>query len=266
MPDSAPLAPPDRADTPAEKLSVRHVSFRYGETLAVDDVSFPVYANRVTALIGPSGCGKSTLLRMFDKLYALYPHQHATGHILLDGADVLQPKDHLGLLRAKVGMVFQTPMPFPMSIYENVAFGLRFRGPISRNAMDESVAKALGRAALWDEVKDHLQQSGLALSGGQQQRLCIARAIAVEPDVILLDEPCSALDPGSTAKIENTINELKALFTIVIVTHSMQQAARISDFTAFMYLGRLVEFGATDQIFTAPQQTQTQNFVSGRFG
>jgi phosphate transport system ATP-binding protein len=251
---------------PAVKLSVRHVSFRYGKILAVDDVSFPVYANQVTALIGPSGCGKSTLLRMFNKLYALYPDQHAEGQILLDGVDFLQQKGDIARLRANMGMVFQTPMPFPMSIYDNVAYGLRFGDRISRKVMDDLVAKALLRAALWDEVKDNLGQSGLALSGGQQQRLCIARAIAVEPDVILLDEPCSALDPGSTAKIEQTIDELKADCTIIIVTHSMQQAARVSDYTAVMYLGRMIEFGATEQIFGNPKVEQTENFVSGRFG
>jgi phosphate transport system ATP-binding protein len=259
--------PRDAAPPPkSEKFSVRHVSFRYGDKLAVDDVSFPVYANRVTALIGPSGCGKSTLLRIFNRMYELYPEQHADGELLLDGENVLGDAVDLESLRKRVGMVFQAPAPFPMSVYDNVAFGLRLFGHPSRRQLDEAVEQALRRAALWNEVKDGLRRSGLALSGGQQQRLCIARAIAMRPEVVLLDEPCSALDPGATARIEETIMEMKADFTVVIVTHNLQQAARVSDFTGFMYLGKLIEFGTTEQVFTRPTEEQTQHFVSGRFG
>jgi phosphate transport system ATP-binding protein len=259
--------PTDMAPPPtSEKLSVRHVSFRYGEKLAVDDVSFPIYANRVTALIGPSGCGKSTLLRVFNRMYELYPDQHASGEIFMDGENILGDDVELAWLRKRIGMVFQAPAPFPMSVYDNVAYGLRLFHDYNRRQLARAVESALRRAALWDEVKDNLGRSGLSLSGGQQQRLCIARAIAMRPEVVLLDEPCSALDPGATAKIENTIMEMKADFTVVIVTHNLQQAGRVSDFTGFMYLGKLIEFGTTEQMFTRPREAQTQHFVSGRFG
>jgi phosphate transport system ATP-binding protein len=264
----APAAPAQDAPAPglAEKLSVRHVSFTYGDTLAVDDVSFPVYANRVTALIGPSGCGKSTLLRIFNRMYELYPSQNAEGEVIMDGRNILDEDIDLSDLRHRVGMVFQSPAPFPMSVYDNVAYGVRLYGDPTRRQLDAAVEHALRRAALWDEVKDDLHRSGHSLSGGQQQRLCIARTLAVRPEVVLLDEPCSALDPGATAKIEETIMEMKADHTVVIVTHNLQQAARVADFTGFMYLGRLIEFGTTEQIFTNPRETRTQNFVSGRFG
>ena len=256
-----PATPP-----PPEKLSVRHVSFRYGDTLAVEDVSLPIYKNRVTALIGPYGCGKSTLLRIFNRMYELYPSQSADGEILMDGQNILGDETDLSDLRARVGMVFQSPAAFPMSVYDNVAFGPQVYRDYSRKELDRLVERALRRAALWDEVKDDLTRSGLGLSGGQEQRLCIARTIAMEPEVILLDEPCSALDPGATAKIEETISELKADITIVIVTHNLQQASRVSDFTGFMYLGRLIEFGPTAQIFTAPRRHRTRRFITGRFG
>jgi phosphate transport system ATP-binding protein len=220
----------------------------------------------VTAFIGPSGCGKSTLLRSFNRMYELYPGQRATGEILLDGENVLSPRTDLFRLRARVGMVFQKPTPFPMSIYENIAFGVRLYEKLSRSEMDDRVEWALQQAALWDEVKDKLRQSGMSLSGGQQQRLCIARAVAVKPEVMLLDEPASALDPISTLKIEELIYELKKNYTIVIVTHNMQQAARVSDFTAFMYLGELVEFGSTNTIFTNPSKKQTEDYITGRYG
>ncbi len=250
----------------AEKLSVRHVSFRYGRVLAVDDVSFPVYANRVTALIGPSGCGKSTLLRALNRMHDLYRDQHVEGEVLLDGEDMLRAEIMGGRVRSRIGMVFQTPIPFPMSIYDNVAFGPRLYRTYRKRDMDELVETTLRRAALWDEVKDMLKRNGKDLSGGQQQRLCIARAIALRPEVLLLDEPCSALDPGSAAKIEELIHGLKADCTVVIITHNLQQAARISDFAAFMYLGKLIEFGAAAQIFSRPLQPQTHDFVLGRFG
>jgi phosphate transport system ATP-binding protein len=221
---------------------------------------------RVTAFIGPSGCGKSTLLRTFNRMYELYPEQRATGEIMLDGENVLTSKSDVSLLRAKVGMVFQKPTPFPMSIHDNIAFGVKLFEDLSRSRMDERVEWALTKAALWKEVKDKLHQSGQSLSGGQQQRLCIARAIAVRPEVLLLDEPCSALDPISTAKVEELITELKDDYTVVIVTHNMQQAARVSDFTAYMYLGELIEFGATDQLFVKPTQQATEDYITGRFG
>ena len=223
-------------------------------------------ANKVTAFIGPSGCGKSTLLRTFNRLYELYPGQRAEGEIRLDGNDILAKTQDITLLRAKVGMVFQKPTPFPMSIYDNISFGVRLYENLSRGEMDERIEWALTKAALWKEVKDKLNQSGNSLSGGQQQRLCIARGIAIKPEVLLLDEPCSALDPISTSRIEELIDELKADYTVVIVTHNMQQAARVSDYTAYMYLGELIEFGATDTIFIKPRRKETEDYITGRFG
>ncbi|MBL6751944.1 MAG: phosphate ABC transporter ATP-binding protein PstB, partial [Nevskia sp.] len=240
-----------------EKVSVRDVSFFYGESQALKKISMPVYERKVTALIGPSGCGKSTLLRIFNRMYDLYPRQRAEGEILFDSKNILDAKQDLNLLRARIGMVFQKPTPFPMSIYDNIAFGIRLYERLPRSDMDDRVESALKRAALWDEVKGKLNTSGLGLSGGQQQRLCIARTIAVRPEVVLLDEPTSALDPIATAKVEELIYQLKADYTIVIVTHNMQQAARVADFTAFMYLGELVEFGETRQVFTTPSQQRT---------
>jgi phosphate transport system ATP-binding protein len=249
-----------------EKVSIRNLDFFYDRHHALKSISLPLYERRVTALIGPSGCGKSTLLRVLNRMYDLYPRQRATGEVLLEGENILVPDVDVNLLRARVGMVFQKPTPFPMSIYDNVAFGIRLYERLPRAEMNERVESALQRAALWNEVKDKLSQSGLGLSGGQQQRLCIARSVAVKPEVILFDEPCSALDPISTAKIEELIDELKAEYTIAIVTHNMQQAARTSDFTAFMYLGELVEFGETDQVFTNPERQRTQDYITGRFG
>jgi len=248
------------------KLQVRDLNFYYGKFHALKNIQLDVASHRVTAFIGPSGCGKSTLLRAFNRMYELYPGQHATGEILLDGENILSPRTDLFRLRARVGMVFQKPTPFPMSIYENIAFGVRLYEKLSKSAMDERVESALQQAALWGEVKDKLRQSGMSLSGGQQQRLCIARAIAVSPEVVLLDEPASALDPISTLKIEELIYELKKNYTLVIVTHNMQQAARVSDYTAFMYLGELVEFGNTNQIFTNPSKKQTEDYITGRYG
>jgi len=250
----------------AEKLSIHNLGFYYGASKALNGISLPLYQNRVTAFIGPSGCGKSTLLRVLNRMYDLYPNQRAEGEVLLDGNDILSPKQDLNLLRARIGMVFQKPTPFPMSIYENIAFGIRLYERLPRSEMDGRVETSLRRAALWDEVKDKLGANGLSLSGGQQQRLCIARTVAVEPEVILFDEPCSALDPISTAKIEELIDELKEDYTIVIVTHNMQQAARVSDFTAFMYLGELIEFDTTSKVFTAPSDRRTQDYITGRFG
>lgn len=249
-----------------EKIVIRDLSFNYGDLQALKNINMPLYEKNVTAFIGPSGCGKSTLLRVLNRIYNLYPHQRAHGTVLLDGEDILRKNQDVNLLRAKIGMVFQKPTPFPMSIYENIAFGVRLYERLPKSAMDSRVEQALQRAALWDEVKDNLDGSGLGLSGGQQQRLCIARTIAVNPEVILLDEPCSALDPISTAKIEELIDELKQEFTIAIVTHNLQQAARVSQFTAFMYLGELIEFGETDVIFTAPKNRRTQDYITGRFG
>jgi phosphate transport system ATP-binding protein len=251
---------------PAVKLSALHLTVRYDDRIAVDDVSVPLYANRVTAFIGASGCGKSTLLRAFNRMNALYPRQHVDGRIMVDGRDILADDVDLDPLRALIGMVFQQPAPFAMSIYDNVAYGPRISRRVPRSELDAVVEACLRRAALWDEVKDMLGTSGSALSGGQQQRLCIARALAVGPEILLLDEPCSALDPGSTAKIEDAIDNLKSDCTIAIVTHNLQQAARVSDYTAFMYLGRLVEFGPTRTIFTAPADQRTANYVCGRFG
>jgi phosphate transport system ATP-binding protein len=250
----------------AEKVTIRNLDFYYGDSKALKDISLPLYANKATAFIGPSGCGKSTLLRILNRMYDLYPNQRATGQVSFDGEDILDPKQDLNLLRSRIGMVFQKPTPFPMSIYENIAFGIRLYEKLSRSELDGRVESALKRAALWTEVKDKLASNGLCLSGGQQQRLCIARTVAVKPEVILFDEPCSALDPISTAKIEELIDELKKDYTIVIVTHNMQQAARVSDFTAFMYLGSLVEFGPTQMIFTSPSDQRTQDYITGRFG
>jgi phosphate transport system ATP-binding protein len=245
-----------------ERITIRGLNFYYGDHRALKDVTLPLYAGRVTAFIGPSGCGKSTLLRILNRMYDLYPNQRAEGGVTLDGEDILSPKQDLNLLRARIGMVFQKPTPFPMSIYENIAFGIRLYEKLSKSELDGRVETALKRAALWDEVKNKLNANGLSLSGGQQQRLCIARTVAVKPEVILFDEPCSALDPISTAKIE----ELKSEYTIVIVTHNMQQAARVSDFTAFMYLGELIEFDTTSKMFTTPNDRRTQDYITGRFG
>ena len=250
----------------AEKVAIRNLEFFYGDARALKSISLPLYANKTTAFIGPSGCGKSTLLRVLNRMYDLYPGQRATGEVLFDGANLLDPGQDINLLRARIGMVFQKPTPFPMSIYDNIAFGIRLYEKLPRSEVDGRVEHALRRAALWDEVKDKLATSGLGLSGGQQQRLCIARTVAVKPEVILFDEPCSALDPISTAKIEELIDELKQDYTIVIVTHNMQQAARVSDFTAFMYLGELVEFGQTATLFTTPRDKRTQAYITGRFG
>ncbi len=255
-------APTDRPS----KLEVRSLSFYYGRQKALNDVSLSLPERSVTAFIGPSGCGKSTLLRVFNRIYELYPHQRAEGEVLLDGRNILDRSLDLNLLRSRIGMVFQRPTPFPMSIYENIAFGIRLYERLSKADVDARVEAALRRAALWDEVKDKLQASGLSLSGGQQQRLCIARTVAVKPEVILLDEPASALDPISTAKVEELIGELETDYTIAIVTHNMQQAARISRHTAFMYLGELIEFGATEQMFTAPKEAKTSEYMTGRFG
>jgi phosphate transport system ATP-binding protein len=249
-----------------QKISVRNLKFYYGDSLALKNVSLPLYANKVTAFIGPSGCGKSTLLRVFNRMYDLYPKQRAEGEVLLDGENILDPKLDINLLRARVGMVFQKPTPFPMSIYDNIAFGIRLYEKLSKSELDGRVETALRKSALWEEVKDKLGASGLSLSGGQQQRLCIARTVSIRPEVILLDEPCSALDPISTAKIEELIDELTEDYTISIVTHSMQQAARVSAYTAFMYLGELVEFDETSRVFTSPREKRTQDYVTGRFG
>src|SRR5690349_11776889 len=248
------------------KMAARGLDFHYDGFRALKAVSLDVAEKRVTALIGPSGCGKSTLLRVFNRIYSIYPGQQASGAVLLDGENILDPKYPLNRLRSKVGMVFQKPVPFPMSIYDNIAYGIRHHEKLSKAEMDVRVEQALVQAALWGEVKDKLRQSALGLSGGQQQRLCIARAIALRPEVILLDEPTSALDPIATGKIEQLISELKAHFTIAIVTHNMQQAARCSDYTAFMYLGELVEHGATEQLFMNPAKKETQDYITGRFG
>ena len=249
-----------------EKISIRRLNFFYGDSRALKNINVALYENKVTAFIGPSGCGKSTLLRVLNRMYDLYPHQRAEGEVMFDGEDILSPKQDLNLLRARIGMVFQKPTPFPMSIYENIAFGIRLYERLPKSELDGRVETALKRAALWDEVKDKLNANGLSLSGGQQQRLCIARTVAVKPEVILFDEPCSALDPISTAKIEELIDELKEDYTIVIVTHNMQQAARVSDFTAFMYLGELIEFDTTSKMFTSPTDRRTQDYITGRFG
>jgi phosphate transport system ATP-binding protein len=247
-------------------LTVRNLNFFYGKFQGLKDVSLDIARGKVTAFIGPSGCGKSTLLRTFNRMFDLYPGQRAEGQILLNGKNVLAKEQDINLLRAKVGMVFQKPTPFPMTIYENIAFGVRLYESLGQRDMDDRVEWALRKAALWEEVKSKLQQSGLSLSGGQQQRLCIARTVAVKPEVLLLDEPTSALDPISTTKIEELINELKHEYTIAIVTHNMQQAARISDFTAYMNIGELVEFGETNQIFIKPAKQATEDYITGRFG
>jgi len=254
-------AVPDKA-----KLEVKDLSFYYGATKALKNVSVPLYEKKVTAFIGPSGCGKSTLLRILNRIYELYPNQRAEGEVLLDGENILTTKQDLNLLRARVGMVFQKPTPFPMTIWDNIAFGIKLYEKLPRSELEGRVEDALQRAAIWTEVKDKLKESGLSLSGGQQQRLCIARTVATRPEVILLDEPCSALDPISTAKIEELIDELVKDYTIVIVTHNMQQASRTSDYTAFMYLGELIEFDVTEKVFTAPSNKKTEQYITGRFG
>ena len=248
------------------KMSIRNLDFYYGKFHGLKNINLEVAERRVTAFIGPSGCGKSTLLRALNRMYSLYPGQRATGQIMFNGENILDPRVDLNMLRSKVGMVFQKPTPFPMSIYDNIAFGIRLYENLPQRQMDERVESALAKAAIWDEVKDKLKQSGMALSGGQQQRLCIARAIAVQPDVLLLDEPTSALDPISTAKVEELLSDLKRDYTIAIVTHNMQQAARVSDFTAYMYLGELIEFGETDQLFLRPMRKETEDYITGRFG
>ncbi|HXI87190.1 MAG TPA: phosphate ABC transporter ATP-binding protein PstB [Parvularculaceae bacterium] len=248
------------------KISIRNLSFFYGKNEALHRVTMPLHERKVTALMGPSGCGKSTFLRVLNRIYQLYPSQRAEGEVLFDGVDILSPKQDVNLLRASVGMVFQKPTPFPMTIFENIAFGIRLYEHLPKNELHSRVEDALRRAALWDEVKDKLHASGLSLSGGQQQRLCIARTVATRPEVILLDEPASALDPISSAKIEALIHELKADYTIAIVTHNLQQAQRVSDYTAFMYLGDLVEFGATEQVFNNPKDPKTKEYIKGRFG
>jgi phosphate transport system ATP-binding protein len=247
-------------------IEIRNLNFYYGTFKGLSDVNLNIAENKVTAFIGPSGCGKSTLLRTLNRMYSLYPGQRAEGEIKLYGEDILSKSQDLNLLRAQVGMVFQKPTPFPMSIYDNIAFGVRLYENLSRSDMDDRVEWALTKAAIFNEVKDKLGQSGLSLSGGQQQRLCIARSVAVKPKVILLDEPTSALDPISTAKVEELVSELKADYTVAIVTHNMQQAARVSDFTAYMYLGELIEFGETDQIFMKPTRQETEDYITGRFG
>ncbi len=249
-----------------ERITIRDLDFFYGQNRALKSVSMPVYDRTVTAFIGPSGCGKSTLLRILNRMYDLYPGQRAEGEVLFDGQNILSSNIDLNLLRSRIGMVFQKPTPFPMTIYENIAFGVRLYEKLPKAELDVRVQWALEKTALWPEVKDKLHASGLSLSGGQQQRLCIARTVAIQPEVILLDEPTSALDPISTAKIEELIDELRSDFTIAIVTHNMQQAGRVSQFVAFMYLGELVEFGVTEQMFTNPAQKHTQDYITGRFG
>ena len=249
-----------------DRISIHNLEFFYGDLRALKDISLPIYANKATAFIGPSGCGKSTLLRVLNRMYDLYPGQRASGQVLFDGENLLDPSLDLNLLRARIGMVFQKPTPFPMSIYDNIAFGIRLYERLPKGEMNARVEQALRKGALWDEVKDKLNANGLSLSGGQQQRLCIARTVAVRPEVILFDEPCSARDPISTAKIEELIDELKEDYIITIVTHNMQQAARVSEFTAFMYLGELVEFGETSKIFTSPNDRRIQDYITGRFG
>ncbi len=252
--------------TAKNALEVRNLNFFYGSFQGLKDINLDIEEGKVTAFIGPSGCGKSTLLRTLNRMYDLYPGQRAEGEINFYGQNILEPGQDLNLLRSRIGMVFQKPTPFPMSIYENIAFGVRLYEKLSRSEMDERVEWALNKAALWTEAKDKLNQSGLSLSGGQQQRLCIARGVAVKPSVILLDEPTSALDPISTGKIEELINELKHEYTIAIVTHNMQQAARVSDYTAYMYLGSLIEYGKTDEIFIKPKRKETEDYITGRFG
>jgi len=261
---AAPHATERRATS--EKITISDLDFFYGEARALKSISLPLYGNMVTAFIGPSGCGKSTLLRVLNRMYDLYPNQRAAGRVMFDGTDILSPQQDINVLRARIGMVFQKPTPFPMTIYENIAFGIRLYERLPKSELDGRVEHSLRRAALWEEVKDKLHANGQSLSGGQQQRLCIARTVAVRPEVILLDEPCSALDPIATAKIEELIDELAEEYTIVIVTHNMQQAARVSEYTAFMYLGELIEFDRTSQMFTAPRDQRTQDYITGRFG
>ncbi|HXP30219.1 MAG TPA: phosphate ABC transporter ATP-binding protein PstB [Stellaceae bacterium] len=266
---AAPVVPAGRPaplEKPSTKIVIRGLHFYYRNFEALKGIDIEIYDKRVTAFIGPSGCGKSTLLRVLNRIYELYPDQRAAGEVRIDGQNILDAGQDLNLLRARVGMVFQKPTPFPMSIYDNIAFGIRLYERLSTSELDERVEQALRRAGLWDEVKDKLKQNGLSLSGGQQQRLCIARAIAVKPEVLLLDEPASALDPISTQRVEELIAELKSDYCIVIVTHNMQQAARTSDYTAFMYIGELIEFDETEAIFTHPQKRQTEDYITGRFG
>jgi phosphate transport system ATP-binding protein len=264
-PPEVPASPAPHHAFPA-KVQINNVGFFYGKAEALKGISLSLQDRRVTAFIGPSGCGKSTLLRVLNRIYELYPGQVATGEVMVDGQNILAPGLDLNLVRAKIGMVFQKPTPFPMSIHDNIAFGIRLYERVPKSELDDRVESALRRAALWDEVKDKLRQSGLSLSGGQQQRLCIARAIAVQPQILLLDEPASALDPISTQRIEELIAELKSDYCIAIVTHNMQQAARSSDYTAFMYLGELIEFGETERIFTTPRVKRTEDYITGRFG
>ncbi len=248
------------------KMRVQGLNFYYGKFQALKNINLEIADRKVTAFIGPSGCGKSTLLRVLNRMFELYPEQRAEGKVEVDGQDILASRDDVSLIRARIGMVFQKPTPFPMSIYDNIAFGVRLFERPNKAEMDERVEWALRKAALWNEVKDKLAQTGTSLSGGQQQRLCIARGIAIRPEIILFDEPCSALDPISTAKIEELIEELKQDYTVAIVTHNMQQAARVSDFTAYMYLGEMMEFGETDQIFIKPKRKETEDYITGRFG
>ncbi|HXY58686.1 MAG TPA: phosphate ABC transporter ATP-binding protein PstB [Methylocystis sp.] len=264
--DPAPHAAASAKPAVPIKVSVRNLDFFYGDNHALKNVSTPLHLNKVTAFIGPSGCGKSTLLRVLNRMYDLYPKQRAEGEVILDGENILGAAVDVNFLRSRVGMVFQKPTPFPMSIYDNIAFGVKLYRKLPKAELDARVEEALRGAALWEEVKDKLHTSGLGLSGGQQQRLCIARSVAVEPEVILFDEPCSALDPISTAKVEELIDELAERYTIAIVTHNMQQAVRVSDYTAFMYLGEMIEFGDTNAVFTAPKQKKTQDYITGRFG
>jgi phosphate transport system ATP-binding protein len=263
--ETAPTVPAAENAVPV-KVQINDVGFFYGKFRALKGVTLPLHDRRVTAFIGPSGCGKSTLLRILNRIYELYPNQTATGEVLVDGENILSPGLDLNLVRSKIGMVFQKPTPFPMSIHDNIAFGIKLYERLPKSELDDRIESALRRAALWDEVKDKLRQSGLGLSGGQQQRLCIARAIAVEPEILLLDEPASALDPISTQRIEELIAELKSDYCIAIVTHNMQQAARSSDHTAFMYLGELIEFDETEKIFTHPREKRTEDYITGRFG
>lgn len=270
QPDTATFTKQTLADLPqnmpAAKLQVRNLDFYYGDFRALKDINIDIPEKNVTAFIGPSGCGKSTLLRTFNRMYDLYPGMHAEGEILLDGNNILQKNVDVNLLRARVGMVFQKPTPFPMSIYDNVAFGVRLYEKLSKSELDDRVEWALKKSALWPEVKDKLKASGLSLSGGQQQRLCIARGVATKPEILLLDEPTSALDPISTGAIEDLIEDLKHDYTIAIVTHNMQQAARVSDYTCYMYLGDMVEMGETNQVFTNPSQKATEDYITGRYG
>jgi phosphate transport system ATP-binding protein len=250
----------------AVKIAINNLSFYYGNFRALNSITMPLYRNKVTAFVGPSGCGKSTLLRVLNRIYEIYPNQRAEGEVLLDGQDILSSGIDVTLLRARVGMVFQRPTPFPMSVFDNIAFGLQLYRKFPKSELKDRVEDALRRAALWDEVKDKLHTSGMSLSGGQQQRLCIARSVAIEPELILLDEPCSALDPIATAKIEELMSELSANYTIAIVTHNMQQASRVSDYSAFMFMGELIEFDSTEKLFTTPSNPQTENYITGRFG